>query len=369
MYCTLQKLLSVLIAILLIVTAALPAFAAGTPFDDDAYVSILTASDFQDVGTRAYERFGRMLSKMRDDGLQTPDSMLVGGDYTKVLLDYAAPGIAQIRMQLTAAYPDADPDSVVCIQGNHDNMTPGFAKTGYTDMGAYNLYVINEDDYPWGQLLQPWAEARVRKLTEDLQSRVDALIGAGDVRPLIVLTHLPLHHTSRTGYADNKYASYLFNVLNAAGEKLDVIFLFGHQHSGDYDDYIGGSVNFLRAGDTVRVPLPDRAGPDAYTEETLRFTYVNCGYVGYSDNGTSDGSTNALTLGLIRIGADGIRFVKYTEEGLYDVWDVPHVAPGSDAPARAGAPARMNEALWKLECRFFTAFYTLLNRLLGLVRR
>ncbi len=145
-----NRFISVLLSLLLLAGLLVPA-AAQDPFGDDAYASVLTGSDFQDLGSKAYERFGRMLAKMKDDGLETPDSMLVGGDYTKVLFDYAAPGISQIRMQLTSVYPEADPDSVVCIQGNHDNPAAGFAKTGFYDMGVYCLYVINEDDFPWLQ--------------------------------------------------------------------------------------------------------------------------------------------------------------------------------------------------------------------------
>ena len=358
-----KKILSVLLVCVLALTLALPAFAADSPFAEDAVANVLTGSDFQDLEPKAYDRFGRILAKMQADGLPTPDSMLVGGDYTKVLFDYATPGIVQIRDNLTAVYPDADPDSVVCIQGNHDNPAAGFAETGFYDMGAYALYAINEDDFPWNQYLRPGVDRRIQKVAADLEKNLNAMIENGDRRPVIVLTHLPLHHTVRANCGDNQYASYLFDVLNEAGKTLDVIFLFGHQHSDDYDDYIGGSVNFMTAGDTIRIPLTDRRGEDAYTEETLTFTYANCGYVGYSNNGVSETSTNVLTLGVIQFTEESFRFVKYTEEGLFRVSEARRLNPASEVEngVRESAPARMNLTVWLYEKAFFARLFAILR--------
>lgn len=364
---TVKTLLCLLLTFALLISVALPVFAADAVFGDGAYMSVLTASDFQDLGSKAYERFGRMLGKMKDDGLETPDSMLVGGDYTKILFDYAAPGVTQIRQQLTAVYPDADPDAVVCIQGNHDNPTASLTKTGFYDMGGYCLYVINEDDFPWQQGLRPLAEKRIKALADKMTAAFDGMIENGDLRPVIVLTHLPLHHTTRNSYADNKYASYLFNAINAAAETLDVIFLFGHQHSGDFDDYIGGSVNFFAPGETLRVPLTDKAGENAYAEETLNFTYANCGYVGYSDNTENETSTNKLTLGVIRFTDDSFRFVKYTEDGFYAEWTVARKNPGTGKDtARTSYPALTDAAVWKAELDFFTRLFAFFRKLIAL---
>lgn len=352
-----KKTLALALCAVLALTALLPAFAAA-PFDDDAYASILTGSDFQDLGTKAYDRFGRLLRRMQADGLETPDSMLVGGDYTKILFDDAVPGMTQIGATLTEVYPDADPDAVICIQGNHDNPSAGFTKTGFYDMGVYCLYVINEDDYPWLQVIRPLAGLRVQALANDLKAALDGMIEDGDLRPVIVMTHLPLHHTSRALYADNRYASYLFNVLNAAGQTLDVIFLFGHQHSDDYDDYIGGSVNFMQPGDTIRVPAPDKTGEDAYTTETLTFTYTNCGYVGYANNNATETSTNVLTLGVIRLSENSFRLVKYTEDGVFRTDDVARKNPGAGADmTREGGSTRTNETLWRYATIIFKWFF------------
>ncbi len=358
-----KKLISMILCAVLFCLLALPAFANEPVFDPKAYASILTGSDFQDVGTKAYDRFGRILGLMKEDGLPTPDSMLVGGDYTKVLLDYAVPGISQIRSNLVSVYPDADPDAVVCIQGNHDNPSSGFVKNGLYDMGAYNLYVINEDYFPYLQPLRPGVGCIVSDAADELKNSLNELLEAGDLRPVIVMTHLPLHHSTRTLYGENMFASYIFDALNEAGKTLDLIFLFGHQHSGAYDDYIGGSVNFMRPGDTLRVPKTGEIGKNAYREETLTFTYANYGYMGYSDNNVTETSTNVLTLGLIQITDETFHFVKYAEDGFYKSWDVARKNTVG-AKERTGVPTLTNRDLWEIEQRIFKQFFAIFRKLI-----
>ena len=362
-----KKIVSLFLCAVLLCCACLPCFAAAAQFEDGAYASVLTGSDFQALGTEAYERFGRLLALMKADGLETPDSMLVGGDYTKILFDYAVPGISQIRTQLVASYPQADPERVVCIQGNHDNPVSGFTKTGFYDMGVYNLYVINEDDFPWLQGLRPGVDLHVKKVAADLEKHLNALIDAGDKRPVLVMTHLPLHHTSRTLYSDNLYASYIFNALNAAGKTLDIVFLFGHQHSGDYDDCIGGSVNFMAPGDTIRVPVAGKPGENAYTNETLTFTYTNCGYIGYTNNNATETSTDALTLGVLRFTEREINIIKYSEDGFFRKDTV--ARKNTVSSASGGGAVKLFEKLWTLENKVFLWFFELFNKLRALIAR
>ena len=347
---------ALVLSVLILCTAAVPAFAAGGAFGDNAYATVITVSDLQDAGAKAYNRFGDVLQLMADDGLTTPNSVLVGGDFTKILFDDAIPGVTLTRNNLKAVFPDADDEAVVCIQGNHDNPVSGLNKTGFYDMGVYCLYIITEDDFPWQQGLRPTVCGRVRKLAEDMTKNFNAMIENGDTRPVIVMTHLPLHHTYRANYADNKYAAYIFDAINKAAEKLDMIFLFGHQHSGDYDDYIGGSVNFLAPGDTIRVPLTDKSGENCYSEETLNFTYLNCGYLGYSNNHETETSTNILTLGAIRFKKNAFRFVKYSEKGFYRMDEVKRKNAATEeqmTATRSGYPEMYDRETWEAESGLF----------------
>ena len=357
-----MKLLSVILALSIIFCLSVSAVASNEgAFDDEAYASVVTGSDFQYSHDTAYNRFTKVLSLMKADGLETPHSMLVGGDYTRLLFDDAKPGMYQIKRNMLSVYPEMDENSIVCIQGNHDNPSAGFTKTGFYDMGAYCLYSINEDDFPWLQYLRPAMKSKIKSLAADIESKLNAMIENGDTRPVFVLTHVPLHHTVRAQGGDNRYASYIFNVLNEAGKKLDVVFLFGHNHSDTYDDYIGGSVNFLQAGDEIRIPDPKKLSKSEYLTETLNFTYLNCGYIGYSGNTVSDTSTNVLTIGCVRIGSDHLRFIKYTEDGVYSVNDVSRITNGEGGSA-SGATEYNNSAIWSF-IRSFLEKYAFIVKL------
>lgn len=358
---TATKLISLLLALLLISGASLCGFAQEkTSFDPEAYATVVTASDFQQWGTDAFDRFGNILTLAEKDGLDTPASVLIGGDYSMVLFDNAVPGIGRIRNKVLSLYPEAVPESIVCIQGNHDNPKKEFAETGFYDMGAFCLYVINEDDFPWKQSTR--SDETVKALAADIESKLDNMITGGDFRPVIVITHVPLHHTNRNSYGDNMYSSYIFNVLNEKAGKLDIIFVYGHNHSGKYDDYIGGSVNFLKAGDTIRIPLADKAGEDCYTEETLNFTYTNCGYVGNSSNTDSATSTSALTVDFIQFTQDKIKFVRYSEDGLFTSNEVSKLNPGSEVKEPSypalddNCMCHSENPLVKLFCNIFSFF-------------
>ena len=363
-----------LLALLLSVTLVLSAFAAfaeSGAFAEKAYTNLVTFSDCQSFGPAAFNNFGSVLRVMRDDGLPEPDALLVGGDYSRLLNDYATPAIIQLRDQYTSVYENGNPDDIITAQGNHDSRIPAFYPTGMYDMGTYCFYLINEDDYPWLQLLRTQAQKTVQKTAQNIKNALDQMIAAGDHRPVIFITHVPLHHTERTFGGDNKYASYIFDVINEAAKTLDIIFLFAHNHSGNYDDYIGGSVNFMAPGDTVRIPDPNGVAKFGYTEQTLNFTYTNCGYIGYSKNTQSETSTNVLSLGAIRFFADRFVFLKYTEDGLFRQDEVVRKNPASESDMLQAATTsnmkRNNESLWNLERTFFESIVRFFLKLVDLI--
>lgn len=334
----------------------------------ESYSDIVTLSDAQSWGPGAFKTFGKVLRTMQNDGLSQPDSLLVGGDYSRLLPDYATLGILQLREQYVNVYPDADPEDMVFIQGNHDQAVASFCKTGMYDMGTYCLFAMNEDDFPWKQGDSTRNEDLVKSTAEKLDSSLNKMISSGDTRPVIVLTHVPLHFTRRGSYGDNLYSGYIFNSLNKAAEKLDIIYLFGHNHSDDYDDYIGGSVNFIAPGETIKIPDPGNRGENGFKEETLNFTYTNCGYVGYSGNGNTDTSTNVLAMGLIRLFEYKIEFVKYTEEGIFRTDNVTRVNRALTADmseTTSGSLEYNNPSIKELEIKILTPFIRLYMKIFG----
>lgn len=348
---TLKIALSVVFILALVFSSLAFVFAdeAASDFDSGAYATVVTGSDFQDFNSEAFLRFGRILTLMKENGMAQPESMLSAGDYSRMLPDYATAGVVQLKSAIKEVYPEINEDAVICIQGNHDIKSAGFVPTGFYDMGSYCLYAINENDFPWNQYLTTGAS--VKKVAKDVEEKLNGMIEANDLRPVIIITHVPLHHTNRGGGGDNQYASYLFDVINKAAEKLDVIFLFGHNHSKAYDDYIGGSVNFIAKGETIRIPYADKRSETEYREETLNFTYTNAGYVGYSKNGTENGSTNVLTVGAIQFSADKFHFVKYSEDGVIATYDVQRINQAGEEKAPV-LPAVNNSFLYQLAKKF-----------------
>lgn len=314
-----KKLISFCLALLLCFSFAFSVLAESN-ISGSAYANIITASDFQTTDWyEAYNRFGKMLSHAKEDGLTTPDGVLIGGDYTVVLLDDAVTGMWNIRDKVMTAFPDFNTATLVATQGNHDNPNDKLTKTGFYDMGYYCVYAINEDDFPWKQNKSLKAEGTVKATAEDLANALDTMIANEDYRPVFIVTHVPLHHTYRSGGGDNMYAGYLLDVISKAAETLDIVFLFGHNHSSPYDDYIGGAVNYMAPGETIRLADVNNVSEDAYVEKTLNFVYTNCGYAGYSGNSDNETSTSTLTMDVIQLEKTEFRFVRYSEDGFYSV--------------------------------------------------
>lgn len=366
----LKKFTALVLSLIIALSISLTGFAGGDMFAEEAYANVVTFSDCQTYGPGAYNYFGKVLRVLSNDNMPEPDSLLCGGDYTRVLYDYATPGMIQLREQYTKVYPEGNPDDIICIQGNHDLKVNGFYPTGMYDMGTYHLYILNEDQFPWDQGGTSGSEAIVKKTAADIKSSLDRIIGSGDRRPVIILTHVPLHFTSRKSYGDNLYSSYIFSALNEAAQTLDIIFLFGHNHSGDYDDYIGGSVNFMAPGSSIRIPDYKNRGANGYTEETLNFTYTNCGYVGYAENHVTKTSTNELTVGVIRFFEDRFEIIKYSDKGFFRSDTVQRINAASDDEMQAETGCanlkRNNESGWETEKSIFEPLVRLFYTILGI---
>lgn len=293
----------------------------------DAYATVISASDFQSGDITV--NYLQILQQMVAAGYtETPDAILCGGDYNGST--GTATDVQKIFDDTRTVYPGMTDDKFVIVQGNHDDpphelLTP----SGFHEFQDFVVYSINEDDFKYTQSTRTGYDAVVQERAEDIRANLSNMVATGDTRPVFIITHIPFHHTSRSSYGDNLYSKYIVDVLNEMGQYLDIISLFGHNHSGTYDDYIGGSVNYIARGETMRVPIPDTAQQDAtgYTEETLNFTYMNCGYVGYSSNTSSGTSTNVLTAGLFELCPTTIELSRYSTSGLYTTETIDLINP------------------------------------------
>ena len=214
---------------------------------------------------------------------------LAGGDYdfdeTKLTPQKTETGIAAVRGAVEDVF--GQNVNMVFVQGNHDSkLAEGLAPSGANDTEHYGVFVMNENDYrayplnssKWSDFTKSrsTAEKLAAKLEEYLKEKADS----GYDKPVFVLSHVPLHYSTRT-LSDNDaiYAEKFYDVLTAYGDRLNIIFLFGHDHAHGDDDYLGGSSVFLTRGDTINISQYGTS--KEFAARPLNFTYMNYGYTGY----------------------------------------------------------------------------------------
>lgn len=259
--------------------------------------TVLTASDYQEeAGFDApADTLRSLLRAAAGDGKQ-PDAAVLCGDYTNIgsLYDYQVdPGgaIGEINAILDEETPFVDEESRIFVQGNHDALGDSISADGLQEYDDYLVYVINtENDFPWCQGTTAGSREKVEAAAGRLKKTLDGLAGRGETRPLIIAGHVPLHYTARTSTrhstGDNLYSSLIFDEVNEAAKDLDIIYLFGHDHSKGWDCYLGGSCVYRKPGDEILIPEFEDGDSrtDSFTEEKLNFTYMNAGYTGYYMN-------------------------------------------------------------------------------------
>ena len=328
-----KKIISVVLALLMLFSMAPTSIftLSVSAVQSDAYATVITASDFQSSDITV--NYLQILRQIVAAGYtETPDAILCGGDYNGN--SGTATDVQKVFDDTRTVYPGMTDDKFVIVQGNHDDAHELLTPSGFHEFQDFVVYSINEDDFKTGQSGRSGYDAVVRERAEDIRTNLSNMVATGDTRPVFVITHVPFHHSTRSSYGDNLYSKYIVDVLNEMGQYLDIISLFGHNHSSDYDDYIGGSVNYIARGETMRVPIPDTAhqGATGYTDETLNFTYMNCGYVGYSQNANSGTSTNVLTAGVFEICPTSIEISRYSASGLYITETIERINPQTSDP-------------------------------------
>ena len=295
------------------------AYAAAVPCDvsDLSEVVLVSGSDFQpSTNDKGVETLRGLTGSLKNNGYNAFDGMLFVGDYTREHGSVLEPGdLGQdvLENEMTGMVNFGH----VYSQGNHDHPDiDGMDNYGNNDPkgGAYGVFVINEDNYnAYG--------AGGQQVATDLTTYFAEKKAAGwGNQPIFVMSHLPLHYNYRTmkdGGA--KTASYIIDALNAASDDgFNIIFLIGHNHSGGYDDSLGGAAIYIPKGDTI--PVPDASNyKNAPITMELRFTYMNAGYVSYY-NDMGEGADCSLTMSTFRIQANGdVIITRYDADGVHNL--------------------------------------------------
>lgn len=302
--------------------------------------SIVSFSDYQMwSGSQKYATNWIALRAQFSDILTTmsrvnPDYVIFGGDYTSYMLGKEASdyGRAEILDILSQYWPHISPDNGTYIQveGNHDpNTQIDYEDSHLVEYDDFLVYILNEDDLPWDMYTESYKELATATASK-LTACFDKLIAKGETRPVFIASHTGLHYDAARDDGNNQYAYIVFDAINEAAEDLDIIFMFGHNHSTG-DPEVGGSVVFRAVGDTLYVPTEDcydKSGK-GYNDRlnigrasTLNFTYLNYGYIGYLGArlaNTGDFATlnpeTVLTVSEINIYDDVITLSRYSAGG------------------------------------------------------
>ena len=303
---SLAALLSVLMLISLFAVSATTTVSAA-----EKETVIIAGSDYQTSDGTIY--IDQIMAAMKKDGI-TPDKLFFGGDYS---LEHSAAtsqkGITQLKNYFSTYMDEKD---MVFAQGNHDkDATEANGLTGWGNMdpayGDYGLYIVEDPT-----VAQEWGSYDAASVAA-LQLYLDNKIEIGYNKPIFIMNHFPLHWSYRTqkdGVGTNAYR--FFNVINdAAAQGLNIIYLFGHNHSNGYDDSLGGPCIFLKKGDTIEIAQGDKKTAKA---ETLNFTYMNSGYTGYYTS-PMENAENTLTMSVFRIRGNEVIISRYSKDGVYNL--------------------------------------------------
>lgn len=327
-----QRTIALLLSVLMLFSVAdLSVFATGlsdeTTYVENAEVTnegeaeplavVYAASDFQpatggkDDVDSGKNSMNAIVDKMQAAGYESIDGAIFCGDYSNVadtwnkdeiIVDMNNAGLKAVHDVLNEQWKLTDnnldgikPDKMVFVQGNHDPIeTVGLDNAGANDTEYYGVYVLHEDDFQWKQ--GDDVSDKVSNSGNNSDIALDKTIATANALetyllgkmkqkyeyPIFVASHVPLHYgyrTYSTSNQDNIYSKYIFDVLNKYGETLNIIFLFGHNHSSIYDDYIGGGAVYLPADSEILIPKVGLSS--GFSKETLNFTYMNAGYLGY----------------------------------------------------------------------------------------
>lgn len=269
-------------------------------------------SDYQKKEVRKSNLSG-ILNKLNSLNIK-PNLMMYLGDYQPDSgSSGTTSGIKEIN-NMIHNLSNLNETPVLYLQGNHDPENHELlVKSGGYDSYNFSLFAINREDHHG-------KESGDKAIANKLDKYLNDLILSKSHKPVFILTHVPLHYSSRK---DNKYSNYIIDVLNKYGDALDIIFMFGHnENPGGYDDCFGGSMNYLAKGSTMKY----YQGSSTKTG-IIKFTYMNGGYVGYAGksaftetcNGTKVTVPVTLTMSLHTITNNEIKIQRVSNNNIIDV--------------------------------------------------
>ena len=294
--------------------------------NEEGPIVVIAGSDFQspDGHGQSSANVSSILTSIRQK-YSSAYGFLFAGDYD---YSYDSSELGKNTLKQTVENGGFGVQDYVFAQGNHDPeelIENGvLSASGNNDTPHYGVFVINERDY----MRYNDDEAKVTSTAAALDEYLTAKASEGYKKPIFVVSHLPLHYSMRTyREGDARYANKLMTVLNNhASAGLNIIYLYGHDHSNGWDDYLGGSSVFLRPGNILLVSDGTQDGFDRYF---LKFTYMNAGFTGYYEDMES-GADTALTMTSFAIYEDRVEINRFDQNGAHKLKSKGYYGAGYD---------------------------------------
>ena len=293
---------------------------------DDA-IYVLAGGDFQagDNGKEDHYYSRKHVAAILDaiDNVYSKmDGFIFVGDYDGDTHNdsNAATGITALMDTVDNTYANLNHDNSILLHGNHEsNQVAGIDPTGGYEFGDYAVYVMNQSDYCERQ---EGKGSQIQTVANNLETWLNEKLSVKYEGVIFVTTHVPLAYGTRTyTNGDGIYAKYVFDVLNEAAAKgLNIIYMHGHDHAYGADNYLGGEAIFLPVGDKINIAVP--GSKTSWTEETLNFTYMNAGYVGYYNENyynVNSYEQEKLTMTVFKIEDNKVTVERYSKDGLYNL--------------------------------------------------
>ncbi len=326
-----KRLLAMLLAAIMVINEApIGAFAAEAESNDS--VVVIAGSDFQDPADgkdtsapSSAANVSAILTQVKKNH-PTVDGLIFCGDYDKDLPSGNVQNSVNSLKSAVSGSFGMSQSSIdwFLVQGNHDQVTQG--TNGLTGPGAhdtddYGVFIIDEDDYQWSSGVNA---TKIQQTAANLKSYLESKVKAGYSKPIFVASHVPLHFSPRTQEGDGKYAKYIFDELQAGGAAgLTIFFLYGHDHSQGWDNYMGGAAVYLPVGHDINIA--QTGSGTKYDTYQLKFTYMNAGFVGYyadwepetDANNTDSGVDKTKTMTVFEISDDKVTVERYDANGVH----------------------------------------------------
>lgn len=274
---------------------------------------LLFGSDYQDAGST----FPKLLNYTKSQNVK-PNLVGLLGDYKASNVGNHTNEIKEADKKIKEYFPDT---ATLYLQGNHDNdSTQNIQATGAYIGNNYILYVINTKDNPRITGSSCSSSSATTKISEKLDTFLKTLNDLDIKAPILILTHVPIHDNRN----DNACGYKIGEVVNKY-KNLNIFLMYGHNHSGKYDDCMGGSMNYYPKGSTINFSEKNNSKPTK-----INFYYLNAGYVGLERNtngqvtcsGTKVTSSNANSMSLFTITDDHIKIERYTNSKIIKVLDL-----------------------------------------------